>query len=476
MKVSGESCACGIFIIDGGRRGVIFVQELKGENNDNAQKEIIQTIRHLILKHHGIDLHGVILVHEHSLPKTPSGKLQRKLCKELFTENKFEVANQDLKQSVKTEQPAPVIVENNVEQETLSHSRAEIAKPDFVNLVSAILNINTNQIDLDAPISKYGFDSIKVTQLTTRLNENYQLALTPAMLFEYTTLMEFFNDLLLRKEVSANQSTVPIIHAEKKKLSIHINDKDIAIIGMSGLFPGAADVDKLWDNLIQGKDAISEIPKDRWNWEDYYGDPLVDGNKTQVKWGGFVDEIAQFDAAFFSISPREAELIDPQQRIFLQAAWKAIEDAGYTTKALTKLKVGLFVGVFNHDYAELLQKNAITDAYITTGTTHSILANRVSYLLNLHGPSAAIDTACSSSLVAIHNAVSNSNGDCLLLLLVVSCVIIANTVSCRKAGMPSRRSVKHSIKCWMLCSSRGRGLLCLSLCVMHWQQVILFMA
>lgn len=114
---------------------------------------------------------------------------------------------------------------------------------------------------------------------------------------------------------------------------------------MSGVFPQAPDVDTFWDNLCQGKDCISEVPLSRWNWQNL-----------TVRWGGFIDHVDQFDATFFNISPREAELIDPQQRLFLQTVWKTIEDAGYTSSTLAALKTGLFVGVFNHDYAELLQK------------------------------------------------------------------------------------------------------------------------
>jgi polyketide synthase PksN len=118
-------------------------------------------------------------------------------------------------------------------------------------------------------------------------------------------------------------------------------------------------------------------------------------------------DIDKFDAAFFNLSPKEAELMDPQQRLFLTAVWQAIEDAGYKAQQLSGSKTGLFVGVASSDYAELLSRYGENNAWVSTGNAHSILANRVSYLLNIHGPSEPIDTACSSSLVAIHRAVES---------------------------------------------------------------------
>ena len=129
-------------------------------------------------------------------------------------------------------------------------------------------------------------------------------------------------------------------------------EEDIAIIGINGIFPGSPDLDVFWQHLETQKDLISEIPKDRWDWHEYYGEGKI--NKTKVKWGGFINDIDKFDAAFFAISPREAELMDPQHRLFLETVWKTIEDAGYDPYSLSNQKVGLFVGVQFNEYQELL--------------------------------------------------------------------------------------------------------------------------
>jgi acyl-CoA synthetase (AMP-forming)/AMP-acid ligase II/3-oxoacyl-(acyl-carrier-protein) synthase len=182
------------------------------------------------------------------------------------------------------------------------------------------------------------------------------------------------------------------------------NCRDMAIIGMHGLFPGAENLDVFWDNLVDGVNATTEIPASRWSWEDYYGEPGVESHNTAIKWGNFVAHMTKFDAGFFNLSAREAELTDPQQRIFLQVVWQAIEDAGYTTTGFSDRAVGVFVGASSHDYAELL--HGVEDAYTTLGLPHSMIANRISCLFKLNGPSQVVDTAGSSSLLAIVGGVN----------------------------------------------------------------------
>ena len=151
----------------------------------------------------------------------------------------------------------------------------------------------------------------------------------------------------------------------------------------------------------------------------YYGDPQKEANKTNIKWGGFIDDVDKFDPMFFGISPKEAEMMDPQQRLFMECVWETIEDAGYKPSDLSGTKTGLYVGVASNDYASIIheQGSREIEAHMSTGLAHSVLANRISYMLNLHGPSEPIDTACSSSLVSIHRAVqSMQTGDCDLAI------------------------------------------------------------
>ncbi len=180
----------------------------------------------------------------------------------------------------------------------------------------------------------------------------------------------------------------------------------VAVIGLSGRFPMAADPQELWRNLLAGRDCISEIPPERWDWRQWYGDPETERDKTNVKWGGFIDGVELFDPLFFGISGTEAEAMDPQQRLLLMHAWQAMEDAGYGSRELAGSDTGVFFGVTVCGYADLLRRAGHhIEGYTAMGFFPSVVPNRVSYSLDLHGPSEAIDTACSSSLIALHRAV-----------------------------------------------------------------------
>ena len=176
----------------------------------------------------------------------------------------------------------------------------------------------------------------------------------------------------------------------------------IAIIGMSGEFPKAKDIGEFWENLLNGKDCIVEIPSERWDYNDIYEENTKKIGKTNCKWGGFIDGMEEFDAEFFKYSPIEAVLIDPQERLFLENAWNAMEDSGYTRDSLKKERVGVFVGASWAHYQNMKMEYDEND--FDAVSSFSSIANRVSYFFNLTGPSIAIDTMCSSSGTAIHLA------------------------------------------------------------------------
>ena len=179
----------------------------------------------------------------------------------------------------------------------------------------------------------------------------------------------------------------------------------IAIIGIGCRFPGASSPNSFWQLLKNGVDAITEVPPDRWDLERFYNaDPTAPG-KMYCRYGGFLGHVDQFDPEFFGIAPREATYIDPQQRLLLEVIWEALEDAGQVPSQLSGSQTGVFVGISTHDYGQLLlQSPEVVDTYTNTGVASTMAANRISYLLNLKGPSLTVDTACSSSLVAVHLA------------------------------------------------------------------------
>ena len=191
----------------------------------------------------------------------------------------------------------------------------------------------------------------------------------------------------------------------------------IALVGLGCRFPGGANSPTaFWQLLRDGVDAISRVPAGRWDAAALYDPDAAAPGKMVVQWGGFVDDVTGFDADFFGLAPREAERMDPQQRLFLEVAWDALEAAGLTRAQLAGSATGVFTGVATNDFQHLrLGDRPAIGAYDGSGTAHSIVANRLSYLLNLQGPSVAVDTACSSSLVAVHLACQSLRlGECEL--------------------------------------------------------------
>lgn len=339
-------------------------------------------------------------------------------------------------------------------------------------IVADIVQMPVGDLDADAELQSFGFDSLMLTDLANQLNAAFKLDVMPTVFFEHTTLNRLTAYLVenhagvLAKHFPAEQgrgrqdlvaeptppkpSTVPS-PTEKTRFRTQSRPQTqgadsglarhdgIAVIGISGKFPMAEDVAEFWKNLADGRDCISEVPGDRWDWRAIFGDPKVEANKCNIKWGGFMEGAGEFDPLFFGISPKEAELMDPQQRLLMTYAWSALEDAGYAPRDLSGRNIGIFVGTGNSGYERLMAKAKIAiEGNSTTGMVPSVGPNRMSYLLNLHGPSEPIETACSSSLVAIHRAVQAMQlGTCEAAIVggVNTLVTPEAHISFNKAGM-----------------------------------------
>lgn len=216
-------------------------------------------------------------------------------------------------------------------------------------------------------------------------------------------------------------------------------DTDVAVIGINCRFPDASDPAQFWENLAGGVNSIREIPADRWDWRKYFGDPQ-EPNKCCSKWGGFIDDMDKFDGDFFQISPAEAQLMDPQQRLMLQLCWGCLEDAGYLPGSLAGSNTGVFVGTNTLDYRELIETLPTVEAYKSTGNYSAFIPNRISYVLNLHGPSMPCDAACASALYALHCATQsiNSGESSMALVGAVNAILMPSTyVALSKGGFLS---------------------------------------
>ncbi|UXA08639.1 SDR family NAD(P)-dependent oxidoreductase [Mycobacterium sp. SMC-2] len=245
-------------------------------------------------------------------------------------------------------------------------------------------------------------------------------------------------------DMTAQQRTA--LSEEFARAARTVTAEPVAVVGIGCRFPGdVTGPESFWELLVEGRNAISGIPADRWDAEAFYSpDPLTPGHMT-TKWGGFVRDIAGFDAEFFGITPREAASMDPQQRMVLEVAWEALEHAGIPTDSLADTRTGVMIGAYFNEYQSMLASGPEqVDAYTGTGNSHSITAGRISYLLGLRGPAVAVDTACSSSLAAIHLA-------CQSLRSRESDLALAGGVSATL-----RPETQIAISAWGLLSPQGR--------------------
>ncbi len=223
-------------------------------------------------------------------------------------------------------------------------------------------------------------------------------------------------------------------------MAVKAIDTKIAVVGVSCRFPGSFDPESYWESLANQEDSVVEVPESRWPVSEYYSE-TPHKNRSVSKWAGLVDGFDRFDASYFKILPREAELMDPQQRVCLELAVSCIEDAGYGVQDVKGSNLGVYLGVCNFDYKERLEK-CLGDiqGHLSTGTYTALIPNRVSYFLDAKGPSVPVDTACSSSLVALSLAMQSiQNGECESALVGGVSYLFSHTyfVAFSQAGMLS---------------------------------------
>jgi phthiocerol/phenolphthiocerol synthesis type-I polyketide synthase C len=299
--------------------------------------------------------------------------------------------------------------------------------------------LDTAGIDPHSPFESYGLASRDLVMLSGDLEEWLGISLSPVLLYEHSSLSALAAYLAGEKatgqQAAVNSEQSP---AARQQSSASGAPEPIAIIGMACRFPGADGLTAFWQLLIEGQDAIREVPDGRWDQPQLERTLPGRNNELRTRWGGFLDNVDQFDAHFFGIAPREAVHIDPQQRVLLEVAWEALADAGLPAFQLAGSPTGVFVGISGSEYgqAQLTDLNQI-NSYMGTGGALSIAANRLSYIFDWRGPSMAIDTACSSSLVAVHLACQSlRQGEVTLALAAGTNLILspAVTVNFSEAG------------------------------------------
>jgi polyketide synthase PksM len=310
-----------------------------------------------------------------------------------------------------------------------SHGTRGAAQALLQAYLAECIKSQPHEIELDKNFSDMGLDSLLAVELVGRLQKQLGITLNVTALFEYPNCRALGDHLASRHEQAilrtfngngviarrdraqhAPPPPAPVSSAAglaphaRARVTEQLGDDAIAIIGMACRFPRAPSLELFWRLLVSGGDAVSEIPRERWD---------VSCVKAS-RYGAFLDGLALFDPLFFEISPREARLIDPQQRTFMEVAWESLEHAGYG--AMMGGEVGVFVGATNADYFERIREHLSLEDYAAgLGNKNCIIPNRFSYFMNFRGPSLTVDTACSSSLFALHLACESlRRGECSL--------------------------------------------------------------
>ncbi len=317
----------------------------------------------------------------------------------------------------------------------------------IVEIVGQILEMKPDELDFEAKFAEFGVNSLMGLKLVDTINRKMGLELKIQLIYDYSNIRDLSRYLAMvyRESLINNKPGFKLKHGKEGISSIKSSSveeknvvsnysqqqaeavepvginrqtaadtKDIAIIGLSGRFPNADNVEEFWKNLAEGKDSVTEVPQERWNPGEYFALDLKVSDKTYCKWGGFLDGIDRFDPLFFDMSEEEAAFTDPQQRLFLEETWRALEEAGYANGSLSNKKCGLFIGATAGDYLIRMRKSGkIKEEYALFGNLSSMLLRRLSHFLDLKGPHVSLDSACSSSLMAIHLACrSIISGEC----------------------------------------------------------------
>lgn len=348
-----------------------------------------------------------------------------------------------------SQQPSPQSSPQNALQQTLlalpqSERLAALIETVKAQVIRVLQRDQADVLDVKRPLQELGLDSLMAIELRTTLGQLAQQPLPAALIFDYPTVTGLAQAVGQAMGVLGDHAATPTgpetmapesAKAGTSPSTLAQGAEPIAIIGMSCRFPGAPNLEAFWDLLCQGKDAIQEIPTERWNVDKFYDPELSFPGTMNTRWGGFIQGVDQFDPYLFGISASEARSMDPQQRLLLEVSWEALEQSGYRPNGLAGSQTGIFTGISTWDYFSLQAEPPPRGG---TGMALSIAANRLSYLLDLRGPSMAVDTACSSSLVAIDLACQSLRSGSSNMALAGGVNIILSpvtTIACSQAGM-----------------------------------------
>ena len=406
---------------EGGQERMVIVHELsRGHADGTDPEDVAQAISRTVAGEHDVEVAAVVLLPSATLPLTSSGKVRRQQCKERYLSGELPAVRV-------WRSPASAAEPDAAER---MPARYDVIAGWLASHIAERLGLTVTDLDMRAPFGSLGLDSMTLASITGQLGEALSLVIDPTLPYDHPTIARLARAL---SDGPARPGPPPRVAAP---------EDPAAVIGMACEFPGARSPSHYWDLLLNGRDAITEVPDSRWPAGFYYrpGAP-VPGYAT-TRWGGFIEGEYRFDAGFFGIAAQEARSMDPQHRLLLTMTLRALEDSGIDAHSLAGSDTGVFVGISSSDYSRLQARDgAGLDAYSGTGNALSVAANRISFFFDLHGPSLAVDTACSSSLVALHQAVAAlRRGECGLAIVAgVNLVLSPDlTIVFSQAGMMSQ--------------------------------------
>src|SRR3989338_5378898 len=377
--------ACAFSYEEDSQEKVCVVAEIQSKD-PQLYYEIVKNIKENIWNSLELLVDRVVLIPTRALLKTTSGKVQRRKTKSMLETGELAVLYDSLKDLGK--------VTENVTQNTENFStKPPKLSPKVKEILSHIesflkeIPLSQGPLNPQSSWSSLGFDSLKSVRLCVFLSEKLNLEINPTLLWEQPVILDFC------KVLSGEGSTdIPQDHEEFQN-----PQEDIAIIGMSCHFPKSRDVESFWNVLKNQENSITFIPNSRINFDEIYDSEPEHLGKSITNQAGLLEGIESFDAAFFSISPKEATVMDPQQRLLLQETYKALETSRLNPASLKDSKTSIMVGVSASDFSHILEKNALNEdlnAYFATGSSLSADAGRLAYFLGTKGEAMSLDTAC----------------------------------------------------------------------------------
>ena len=429
-----------------GREGIVLVHEVRRDAGLDMNA-LAADIRHAVADENEVELDIIVLVRAGTLPLTSSGKVQRQRTRRAWQDGALVVVGEWRRTPApQVTDPLPPVVTDMRERygaAAVGGARCEGADllARLISLTAQVSGLSPEHIDPAEPLARLGLGSLQATQLMGLVESEFRAPVDPTVTYTHPTLMQLADLIGERSRKVAEQAVATAREAveafTRTMPSPALAEATIAIVGMACRFPGAVDLESFWRLIVEGRCAIGEPPPGRPDLAASFAAVRADVPRR----GGFLDQIDGFDPAFFKISPAEAALLDPQHRLFLEVAWEALETLADAPDSWAGRRVGIFVGLGHSDYFSLLVRNGqVAAAQAITGTARNMAANRLSYLLDLKGPSVVVDTACSSSLVAIATAVrSIEAGDCDMAIVggVNLALDGAVTESLHRAGMLS---------------------------------------